>query len=158
MTSESEDNAVDTYIVLDENNEAIQDPERIRDIRNTLCEALANPEDFNTIIKRRTPRMLKQFDVPTQVTISNDPIMKRTTLEVVAADRPGLLARMGDILMDFGAQLQGAKILTEGERVSDIFFIVNRDGNPYADPEYCELLCKAIETGLDQQIEEQSAV
>lgn len=158
MTSELEDNAVDTYIVLDENNEAIEDPERIRQIRDTLCEALANPEDFTTIIKRRTPRMLKQFNVPTQVTISNDPMMKRTILEVVAADRPGLLARMGDILMDFGAQLQGAKILTEGERVSDIFFIVNRDGNPYADPAYCESLCHAIETGLDQQIEEQSAV
>lgn len=158
MTSELEDNAVDTYIVLDENNEAIEDPERIRQIRDTLCEALANPEDFTTIIKRRTPRMLKQFNVPTQVTISNDPMMKRTILEVVAADRPGLLARMGDILMDFGAQLQGAKILTEGERVSDIFFIVNRDGNPYADPEYCQSLCHAIETGLDQQIEEQSAV
>lgn len=158
MTSESEDNAVDTYIVLDENNQAIQDPERIREIRNSLCEALADPEDFTTIIKRRTPRMLKQFNVPTQVTMSNDPILKRTVLEVVAADRPGLLARMGDILMDFGAQLQGAKILTEGERVSDIFFIVNRDGNPYADPEYCERLCQAIESGLDQQVEEQSAV
>lgn len=158
MTSESEDNAVDTYIVLDENNQAIQDPERIREIRNSLCEALADPEDFTTIIKRRTPRMLKQFNVPTQVTMSNDPTLKRTVLEVVAADRPGLLARMGDILMDFGAQLQGAKILTEGERVSDIFFIVNRDGNPYADPEYCERLCQAIESGLDQQVEEQSAV
>ncbi|WP_301387571.1 [protein-PII] uridylyltransferase [Thalassolituus sp. UBA2590] len=158
MTSESENNAVDTYIVLDENNEAITDPERIRVIRNTLCDALDEPEEFDTIIRRRTSRVLKQFDVPTQVTISNDPLMRRTVLEVTAADRPGLLARVGSILMDFGAQLQGAKILTEGEQVSDIFFIVDANGEPYSDPTSCEELCKALEDGLDEQVEEQSAV
>ncbi|WP_369986235.1 [protein-PII] uridylyltransferase [Thalassolituus sp.] len=158
MTSESENNAVDTYIVLDENNEAIVDPERIRVIRNTLCDALDEPEEFDTIIRRRTSRVLKQFDVPTHVTISNDPLMRRTVLEVTAADRPGLLARVGNILMDFGAQLQGAKILTEGEQVSDIFFIVNENGDPYSDPASCEALCKALEDGLDEQVEEQSAV
>ena len=158
MTSESENNAVDTYIVLDENNEAITDPERILVIRNTLCDALDEPEEFDTIIRRRTSRVLKQFDVPTQVTISNDPLMRRTVLEVTAADRPGLLARVGSILMDFGAQLQGAKILTEGEQVSDIFFIVDANGEPYSDPASCEELCKALEDGLDEQVEEQSAV
>lgn len=158
MTSESENNAVDTYIVLDENNEAITDPERIRIIRSTLCEALDEPEEFDTIIRRRTSRVLKQFDVPTQVTISNDPLMKRTVLEVTAADRPGLLAKVGSILMDFGAQLQGAKILTEGEQVSDIFFIIDEHGDPYADPEACEQLCHLLEDGLDEQVEEQSAV
>ena len=94
----------------------------------------------------------------TQVTISNDPLMRRTVLEVTAADRPGLLARVGSILMDFGAQLQGAKILTEGEQVSDIFFIVDANGEPYSDPASCEELCKALEDGLDEQVEEQSAV
>ena len=89
MTSESENNAVDTYIVLDENNEAITDPERIRVIRNTLCDALDEPEEFDTIIRRRTSRVLKQFDVPTQVTISNDPLMRRTVLEVTAEPHPG---------------------------------------------------------------------
>jgi len=96
--------------------------------------------------------------VPTQVTISNDPILKRTVLEVIAADRPGLLAKVGSILMDFGAQLQGAKILTEGERVSDIFFIVDENNDPYSDPKLCQLLCQTIEEGLDQQVEDQSAV
>ena len=158
MTSEAENNAVDTYIVLDENNEAIVDPEHIRSIRNTLCEALAEPEDYSTIIQRRTPRMLKQFMVPTQVTISNDPIRKRTVLEVVAADRPGLLARMGKILAEHNAQLQGAKILTEGERVSDIFFIVDQNNEPFSDPDFCQALTDAVEKGLDQQVEEQTAV
>ena len=158
MTSETECNAVDTYIVLDENNQPITDTERMRVIRNTLCEALDSPEDYSTIIQRRTPRALKQFMVPTQVTISNDPIRKRTVLEVIAADRPGLLARMGQILSEFRAQLQGAKILTEGERVSDIFFILDQNNEPFSDPELCQRLTEAIIRGLDQQVEEQTAV
>ncbi|KZZ45822.1 bifunctional uridylyltransferase/uridylyl-removing protein [Thalassolituus sp. HI0120] len=158
MTSESEHNAVDTYIVLDENNQAIEDPQRLQTIRTTLQESLSQPDEFTTIIMRRTPRLLKQFQVEAHVTMSNDPVMQRTVLEVTAADRPGLLARMGAIFSEFGAQMQGAKILTEGEKVSDIFYIVDEAGNPFSDVERCEDLQEAIIMGLDEQVEAQSAV
>ena len=158
MTSETELNAVDTYIVLDENNKPISDPKRIEQIRSTLAEALADPDDYTTIIQRRTPRALKQFKVKTRVAMSNDPVMQRTVLEVIAADRPGLLARMGAIFAERGAQMQGAKILTEGEQVSDIFFILDENGNPYSDVEECQRLKEAIIQGLDEQVEAQSAV
>ena len=158
MTSETEHNAVDTYIVLDENNNPIDDPQRIELIRKTLTDALSHPEDYSTIIQRRTPRSLKQFQVATQVSMSNDPVMQRTVLEVTAADRPGLLARMGAIFADFGAQMQGAKILTEGERVSDIFFILDENGQPYSDAAKCQQLKEAIIQGLEDQVEAQSAV
>ncbi|MDO6682825.1 MULTISPECIES: [protein-PII] uridylyltransferase [unclassified Oceanobacter] len=158
MTSESDDKAVDTYIVLDENNRLIDDPQRLDDIRQALITALANPEEYSTIIQRRTPRLLKQFPVETQVTMSNDPHMQRTILEVVAADRPGLLARVGAILSEFGAQMQGAKILTEGERVSDIFYILDQSGEPFSDPALCQQLQRAIVKGLDDQVQVQTAV
>jgi len=158
MTSETEHNAVDTYIVLDENNKPIEDPQRIEQIRQTLIEALSDPEDYTTIIHRRTPRALKQFKVETQVSMSNDPMMQRTVLEVISADRPGLLARMGAIFAQFGAQMQGAKILTEGERVSDIFFILDKNGSPFSDAEECQQLKDAIILGLKEQVEAQSAV
>ncbi|WP_419811704.1 [protein-PII] uridylyltransferase [Bacterioplanoides sp.] len=158
MTSEGEQNAVDTYIVLDENNQPIEDQQRLETIRATLEEALSQPDEFTTIIMRRTPRMLKQFEVETHVTMSNDPMMQRTVLEITAADRPGLLARMGAIFAEFGAQMQGAKILTEGEKVSDIFYIVDEMGNPFSDVERCEDLQEAILMGLDEQVEAQSAV
>lgn len=158
MTSEKEHNVVDTYIVLDENNQPINNPGRIEEIRQTLIQALADPENYSTIIQRRTPRMLKQFQVETQVAISTDPLMQRTVVEVIAADRPGLLARMGAILSAAGTQLQGAKILTEGERVSDIFYILDQHGQPFADAEQCQALKDLIIQGLDEQVEAQSAV
>lgn len=158
MTSEKEHNVVDTYIVLDENNQPINDPDRIEHIRQTLIQALADPENYSTIIQRRTPRALKQFKVETQVSISTDPVMQRTVLEVIAADRPGLLARMGAILSAAGIQLQGAKILTEGERVSDIFYILDQSGQPFANADECLALKEAIIQGLAEQVEAQSAV
>ena len=84
--------------------------------------------------------------------------MQRTVLEVKAADRPGLLARVGAIFSEFGAQMQGAKILTEGERVSDIFYIVDQNGEPFSDPVLCQQLQHAIILGLDDQIQAQTAV
>lgn len=158
MTSETANKAVDTYIVLDENNQPVNDPERMDNIRQALVKALANPDEYSTIIQRRTPRILKHFPVETEVTMSNDPSMHRTVLEVVTADRPGLLARVGAIFADFAAQMQGAKIRTEGERVFDIFYIVDHYGNPFSDPDECRALQQAIIEGLDAQVEAQTAV
>jgi [protein-PII] uridylyltransferase len=158
MTSNNR-NAVDTFIVLDENGEAIgHDAERIKQIKEALQSALSTPEEYTTLIQRRTPRMLKQFQIKTHVTLSNDPFAKRTVLEVIAADRPGLLARMGAFFAENNLLLQGAKIMTEGERVSDIFFITDKDGEPISDPELCEQIQQGICSELDEQVEAQSNV
>lgn len=158
MTSETEQNAVDTYIVLNEKNQPIEDPDRLEKIRQTLIEALSTPENYSTIIQRRTPRALKQFNVETQVTISNDPLLQHTVIEVIAADRPGLLARMGAIFAEFDVQILAAKILTEGEQVLDIFYLLNRNNQPLADVNLCHALKEAVIKGLTEQVEAQSAV
>ena len=158
MTSELERNAIDTFIVLDENNQAISDPDQIRHIRLTLAEALSDPEHYPTLIQRRTPRAYKQFVIPTEVTLSNDADGLCTIMEVTTSDRPGLLARVGEVLSEFGTQILNARILTEGERVYDIFSIANREGGPYSDPELCDTIRQAIIKGLDEQVEQQTNV
>lgn len=158
MTSEIERNVVDTYVVLDEYNQPITHADRLSQIQTTLKNALATPENYSTIIKRRTPRALKQFKVETQVQMSTDTFLNCTKVEVIAADRPGLLARMGAIFARFGAQIQAAKILTEGERVADIFYLLNAQGLPYTDAQACQTLKEAIITGLDEQVAAQSSV
>ena len=152
-------NAVDTYIVLDENGDSIgDDPVRIAQIKETLTQALSTPEEYSSVIQRRTPRLLKHFQVPTQVTLSNDPVMMRTVLEVIAADRPGLLARMGEFFMTNNLLMHGAKIMTEGERISDIFFISDMNDDPISDPKLCLYLQEEICRILDQQVEAQQQV
>ncbi|HCM05122.1 MAG TPA: [protein-PII] uridylyltransferase [Oceanospirillales bacterium] len=158
MTSNNK-NAVDTYIVLDENGDSIgNDMPRIEQIKQTLTKALTTPEEYNTVIQRRTSRQLKHFQLPTQVTLSNDPIMKRTLVEVTASDRPGLLARMGEFFMTHDLLMHSAKIMTEGECISDIFYISDSDDNPISDPELCIRIQEGICEALDQQVEAQQQI
>lgn len=136
---------LDTYIVLDaEDGRAIDTPERIEEIRKGLIDALKSPDDYPSIIQRRVPRQLKHFAFAPQVTIHNDAQRAVTVLELIAPDRPGLLARIGKIFLDFDLSLQNAKITTLGERVEDVFFITDANNQPLSDPDLCARLQQAI--------------
>lgn len=142
---------LDTYIVLDTTGGSIgNDPARIQEIREGLIDALKNPDEYPAIIQRRVPRQLKHFAFPPEVTISNDAQRPVTVLEVIAPDRPGLLARIGRIFLDFDLSLQNAKIATLGERVEDVFFITDADNQPLSDPELCQRLQAAIVSQLSE--------
>ncbi|MDW3712855.1 MULTISPECIES: [protein-PII] uridylyltransferase [unclassified Pseudomonas] len=142
---------LDTYIVLDTAGGSIGDnPTRVKEIREGLIEALKNPDEYPAIIQRRVPRQLKHFAFAPQVTISNDAQRPVTVLEVIAPDRPGLLARIGRIFLDFDLSLQNAKIATLGERVEDVFFVTDADNQPLADPELCQRLQAAIVSQLSE--------
>ncbi|BAU76224.1 [protein-PII] uridylyltransferase [Metapseudomonas furukawaii] len=142
---------LDTYIVLDADGGRIGDnPARIREIREGLIDALKNPDDYPAIIQRRVPRQLKHFAFPPQVTISNDAQRPVTVLELIAPDRPGLLARIGRIFLEFDLSLQNAKIATLGERVEDVFFVTDANNQPLSDPELCRRLQDAIVSQLSQ--------
>ncbi|WP_296128226.1 [protein-PII] uridylyltransferase [Pseudomonas sp. Ga0074129] len=132
---------LDTYIVLEGEGGSIGDnPARIREIRQGLIDALKNPDEYPSIIQRRVPRQLKHFAFAPQVTIHNDAHRPVTILEVTAPDRPGLLARIGRIFLEFDLSLQNAKIATLGERVEDVFFVTDAANQPLSDPELCTRL------------------
>ncbi|WP_417775225.1 [protein-PII] uridylyltransferase [Stutzerimonas xanthomarina] len=147
---------LDTYIVLDADGTPIgNDPERTEEIRQGLIDALRNPDDYLTIIQKRVPRQLKHFAFPPQVTIHNDMQRPQTIIEVVAPDRPGLLARVGQLFLDFDLSVQNAKIATLGERVEDVFFVTNADNQPLSDPQLCMRLQQAMIKQLTQDNEHQ---
>jgi len=135
IATSSNDWTLNTFIVLDDHGQAIRDRERIEEIRRHLVEELDDPDDYPQIVTRHTPRQLKHFRVPTEVSIEQDPANERTLLELVAPDRPGLLARVGRIFMEQDIALSAAKIATLGERVEDVFFITDKTGAPLTDPQ-----------------------
>lgn len=142
--------SLDTYIVLDENGDPLNDEQRLDHIRNTLIRTLSHPDSFPEIVQRRMPRQLKHFDVKTQVTISNDIANQRTIVEVITLDRPGLLARVGRLFMEAGVELHNARIATLGERAEDVFFITDKQHHPISDPAVCEQLATSLREQLDQ--------
>ncbi len=133
--------SISSYVVLDERGQPLGvDPPRKDRVRQRLIEELDDPDDYPDIIHRRTPRQLKHFAFPTEVTLSNDTINQRTVLEVITPDRPGLLARVGQVLLEHRVRLTNAKIATLGERVEDVFFVTDEHGEPISDPQVCQAL------------------
>jgi [protein-PII] uridylyltransferase len=145
---------LDTFFVLDQNDEPIgEDQARAERIRNALHQELSLVDDYSNVISRRTPRILKHFAMPTQTRLYNEPGSEYSILEVISPDRPGLLARIGDVFVKSKIQLQNAKISTLGERVEDIFFITDAEGKPLSDPAMCDSLQQQIRRELDQHVE-----
>ncbi|WP_347331961.1 [protein-PII] uridylyltransferase [Marinimicrobium locisalis] len=143
---------VDTFFVLNQDGEPLgDDPKVLRHIQNTLLEELRLVDDYSEVISRRTPRRMKHFTMPTRTSLSNDMISGYTVLEVISPDRPGLLACIGRIFLQFDVMLQNAKIATLGERVEDVFFITDNDGEPLSDPALCESLQQEICEQLDKR-------
>ena len=142
--------SISSYIVLDEKGKPLGiDPARKDRVRMRLIEELDDPEDYPDIIHRRTPRQLKHFAFPTEVTFSNDTINQRTVMEVITPDRPGLLARVGQVLLEHRVRLTNAKIATLGERVEDVFFVTDEHGEQISDPAVCQALQQDLCQMLD---------
>ena len=143
---------LDTFFVLDNNGEVIgNDPERIARIKEFLLERIKNTENYQNLIQRRTPRQMRLFSIPTRTTMFTDVAGGYSVLEVITPDRPGLLARISRIFLDYEVQLLNAKIATLGERVEDVFFITDKNENAIEDPALCQSIQDAICKELDEQ-------
>ena len=127
--------ALDTYVVSEDEGAPVYGPSRQVEVKHALRSALLDPRAPTLPVPRRIGRdRLRHFDTPTEVRFHPDDSEGRSVMEVVAGDRPGLLARIGTTLAECGARLQNAKIATYGERAEDIFFITDRRNRPL-DPE-----------------------
>lgn len=143
---------LDTFYVLDANNEPIgDDPEHLKTIIEALKEQLSDPSDYFTIISKRTPRQMRLFSVPTKTHFNYDEALDLSILEIMTPDRPGLLARIGKIFLEFNVLIQTAKITTLGERVEDVFFITDQHHQAIKNTELAEQIQAAIRKELDEQ-------
>jgi len=146
--------SLSNFIITDAQNLPLSnDTDRKNHVLERLKEELDDPNDYPEIIQRRTPRQLKHFSFPTEVTLSNDMINQHSVMEVITPDRPGLLARIGHILLTHNLSLVNARIATLGERVEDVFFIRDANGQPISEAALCETLQKDICVQLDEQVE-----
>jgi [protein-PII] uridylyltransferase len=140
MTSSTSDFSLDTFIVLERDGQSIGNNEqRLSEIQHKLMLEIQNPHD-SPIPNRRVTRQLKHFQVPAEVTVSNDMVNNRTVVEVMAADRPGLLADIGRCFRRLNLTLLSARISTLGEHVEDVFFILDEKGNQLRDLEDVQTL------------------
>ncbi len=75
-------------------------------------------------------------------------------MELITADRPGLLSLVGRAFAECEVKLLNAKILTFGSRAEDIYYITDLNDQPLGKPEQFEQLEQAIMKHLDARTEQ----
>ncbi len=142
--------SLETYVVLEDSGAVITDAVRLREMERGLWRNLQQPEDSPATVTRRAPRQVRMFSTPTQVNFSVDTRNDRTILELVAADRPGLLCEVGKVFKAERVAINGAKIMTVGERAEDVFYITGMDGRPL-EGEACRRVQDSLVRALDRR-------
>jgi len=126
---------LDTYIILDEQNQVLVDENQFDEIQKALYSHLNNPTRLPAIKQRRLSRVLAHFNVKTQISYNEDLINGHTKLFLITNDRPGLLATVSRVFLHLSIHLHNAKIATAGERVEDMFYITNKNNLPLSNEE-----------------------
>jgi [protein-PII] uridylyltransferase len=142
---------LDTYFVLDEQNQPLLDQYRIDDLRDMLNKSLRQPDNIPHPPPRPVPRKLRHFNVKTRITTEDSADGRLTLMEVIAGDRPGLLATIARALLDSGIRVHDAKISTIGETAENIFMLSDMHNKPIKNTEELQNLTRTVQERIDQQ-------
>jgi [protein-PII] uridylyltransferase len=115
--------ALDTFIVHDPAEPDASYRETIQGVEFELKRALELQQPLQPPTPGRVSRHLKHFPLTPEVKIFPDDKGTHYILEIVAGDRPGLLAAIAYTLADANINVASAKINTLGERAEDTFLI-----------------------------------
>ena len=137
----SKNYCMNTYTVLENDGAPVQaSAARRREIVKILSEYIAEPTHYLRGPEKRIPRKLKHFSQHVEIEIINSDDKPYTTIEINCPDQPGVLASIGKVFAQHNIQLQNARIATLGERVEDLFYVLNSDFHKITDPEQIESL------------------
>ncbi|HSG52008.1 MAG TPA: bifunctional uridylyltransferase/uridylyl-removing protein GlnD [Rheinheimera sp.] len=143
--------AMDTFVILEQNGEAVNSPSRQQSIKRALELFIAGKPDLSRQ-KTKLSRQMRQFNVPPKVVFLPGNTSKRTMIELAALDTPGLLANIGEVFQRCDVNIHAAKITTIGERAEDFFMIYNSDDQALTSEQQSSLKRALIEQ-LSQQTE-----
>lgn len=138
--------ALDTFIVLEPNGQTVQ-KNRHQDIITALEKALQQPVYKGVRIKPPKQR-LRSFSIPTQVNFLSAFNDSQTYMELIALDKPGLLACVGEVFANLDLSLSSAKIATIGEHIEDLFILTDKH-NKALDDKTCHDLRESIINAID---------
>jgi len=115
--------ALDTFAMHDPSHPNASYRETIAFVEFELSRLLAAPPPLHPPPEGRISRQLKHFPLTPEVQIFPDDKGTHYILEIIAGDRPGLLARIAYTLANANVNVASAKINTLGERAEDVFLI-----------------------------------
>jgi len=136
--------ALDSFLVMDVNNNRQEYRDVMNYIEYELAQALLAAVESPAPAGGRISRQLKNFPIQPEVNISADE-KGNWVLSIIAGDRPGLLARIAQVLAQQHIELRSAKINTLGARAEDNFWIASEK---LTQPQVAEHLCQILKQQL----------
>ena len=124
------DYSIDSFVFMELDKRVEIDESRLNKIRRSLTRVLTADDEKVEEVTRSVPRQARMFTTTTSIEFDSDISNGRTVLELVAADRPGLLSTIGQAFIAQGIDIEAAKIMTIGERAEDVFYISDERGRP----------------------------
>ena len=117
------DYALNSFTILDQSGKSVSYSGLLRFIEAELSEKILATTPIETPLSGRVSRQVKHMPFATQVNLRAEASTNRHTLELITADRPGLLAKVAFIFLQLNIDLHNAKINTLGNRAEDGFLI-----------------------------------
>ncbi|MDI1361685.1 [protein-PII] uridylyltransferase [Methylotenera sp.] len=120
--------ALDSFIVLDQSGKSVSYSGLLKFIEVELTQKLDKTQPLESPLKGRISRQVKHMPILAQVTITQEADNNNHKLEIIANDRPGLLATLAHQFLILEVELHNAKINTLGNRAEDTFLISANKG------------------------------
>ncbi len=143
--------SLDTFIFMELDKRVDIDQSRMDKIRRSLTRVLTSSDNSVAEVTRSAPRQVRMFTTKTSIDFNPDTTRGRTVMELVAADRPGLLSKVGKVFVDERIDIHAAKIMTIGERAEDVFYIGTESGMPI-DEAAKQRLRAALIAAIDESV------
>ena len=121
--------ALNSFIILDKSGKSVSYSGLLKFIESNLTEKI-NVAAIEAPLEGRISRQVKHTPFSTQVSIYAEQHQHR--IEIVAGDRPGLLAKVAFIFLQLGVDLHNAKINTLGNRAEDSFLVTGKHSTALA--------------------------
>jgi len=148
---------VDTFVVVDSEGKAVTDEKLWEGIRSCLVDLSNGKMDAEKINAKNNrvkhPRQRSYFEIPTLVEYDLTASEDDTVIEVITADRHGLLSKIAGRLADEGVSISRAKIVTEGLRAVDVFYVTDSEFRKIEDKDRLRELCEMLTLELTENSE-----
>lgn len=139
---------LETFKVLEENGNSPESDYRIEEITTRIRKILSSENTEKLTITRPGTRIQKHFQVATRIRFEQLPGKDITRMNIVTADRPGLLARIALAFVECDVRIHNAKIATAGEKANDTFHITDSKNQPLLDEERLQQLRDSLNRHL----------
>ena len=125
--------ALNTFILLDNSGKSISYNGLLKYIETDLTEKILVSSPLEAPLQGRISRQVKHTQFETKVKIEMDAQSSNHAVDIITADRPGLLAQIASIFLQYGVDLHNAKINTLGNRAEDSFLVSAKQNKPLSD-------------------------